>query len=75
MNLRTYLNGLPPNEQADFAARCGTSLGYLRKAISINQRLGHTLCVSIERESGKRVTRQELRTDWQQCWPELANAA
>ncbi len=74
MKLRAFLNALPPKDQADFATRCGTSLGYLRKAISINQRLGHALCVAIERESDKLVTRQELRDDWQHCWPELSAA-
>lgn len=72
MQLRAYLNTLSPKDQADFAARCGTSLGYLRKAISINQRLGLTLCVAIERESKKIVTRQALRDDWRDCWPELS---
>lgn len=73
MELRTYLNGLPPDEQASFAARCGTTVGYLRKAISIGQRFGPATCVAIERESNKAVTRQELRQDdWRHCWPELA---
>lgn len=76
MELRTYLNGLPPDEQASFAARCGTTVGYLRKAISTGQRLGADLCVSIERESNKAVTRQELRPDdWKNFWPELSDAA
>lgn len=75
MELRTYLNGLPPDEQASFATHCGTSVGYMRKAISTGQRLGADLCVAIERESKKAVTRQELRPDdWQKFWPELANA-
>ena len=74
MELRPYLNSLPPDAQADFATRCGTTVGYLRKAISVGQRLGPSLCVAIERESDKSVTRQELRDDWQNCWPELSFA-
>jgi DNA-binding transcriptional regulator YdaS (Cro superfamily) len=72
MDLRTYLNGLPPLRQHDFASRCGTSLGYLRKALSTGQFLGADICVAIERESERAVTRQELRPDdWQRFWPEL----
>lgn len=74
MELRQYLNSLEPEAQADFATRCGTTVGYLRKAISTKQLLGHPLCVSIERESDKQVTRQELRPDWFECWPELQAA-
>lgn len=76
MELRLYLNSLEPEAQADFAARCGTTVGYLRKAISKEQLLGPALCVSIERESKGKVTRPELRnTDWKAIWPELAKAA
>lgn len=76
MELRQYLNGMAFDEQADFSKRCKTSVGYLRKAISTNQSLGPALCVSIERESGRQVTRQELRpNDWESLWPELAKAA
>ena len=76
MELRQYLNGMTASEQANFAKRCDTSVGYLRKALSINQLLGPALCVSIERESTRQVTRQELRpNDWQSLWPELAQAA
>lgn len=76
MELRQYLNGTSPDEQSAFAKRCGTSIGYLRKALSTNQPLGPALCVSIERESNRSVTRQDLRPDdWQSLWPELAQAA
>lgn len=61
--LLDYLNGLSPKEQAAFAARCRTSVGYLRKAISINQRLGESLCINIERESGGAVRCDVLRPD------------
>lgn len=64
--LLTYINGLEPQEREAFAARCKTSLGYLRKAISTKQQLGEGLCIAIERESGRAVTCEELSpdTDW-----------
>jgi DNA-binding transcriptional regulator YdaS (Cro superfamily) len=65
--LLSYLNGLTPSEQAAFAARCETTVGYLRKAISINQLLREKLCIKIESESGRMVLCEDLRTDvdWQ----------
>lgn len=47
-----YLRSLPPAEREAFAARCKTSVGYLRKAVSAKQQLGVELCVHLERESG-----------------------
>ncbi len=58
-----YLNSLPVLEQAAFAARCGTSVGYLRKACSKKQRLGESLCINLERESGRVLTVEQLRPD------------
>lgn len=70
--LLIYLNSLPLPERASFAMRCGTTVGYLKKAISAGQALGVPTCVSIERESGGVVTRKHLRPhDWAENWPEL----
>lgn len=72
-HLLSALNALPTEAQHDLAFRCGTSVGYLRKACSTGQALGPALCVSIERESGGAVSRRELRPDdWRQIWPELS---
>jgi DNA-binding transcriptional regulator YdaS (Cro superfamily) len=62
-NLLTYLNGLPKDMRAQFVTACGTSEGYLRKAISIDQRLGADLCIAIDRESGGAVPCETLRPD------------
>lgn len=72
-SLRKYLNSLTPAEQADFAAACGTSVGYLRKAISIGQQLGESLAISIERESERAITVEELRPDVD--WAVIRNSA
>ena len=72
--LREFLNGKPKLEQAEFAKRCGTTIGYLRKAINKKQELGAELSVSIERESFGLVTRIDLHPEnWRYKWPELAN--
>lgn len=61
-----FLNGLKPPEQVAFAQRCGTTVGYLRKAASKGQKLGDGLCINIERESGRKVMCEDLRAevDW-----------
>ncbi|MGF6806265.1 hypothetical protein OKW30_001391 [Paraburkholderia sp. Clong3] len=70
--LRIFLNSLLRDEQAAFAIACGTTIGYLRKAISTGTELGVPLCCDIERESAFRVTRFDLRPDnWHRNWPDL----
>lgn len=71
--LKAYLNSLTTKEQESFALRCNTTVGYLRKSISRNSRLGAEICVAIERETKGLVTRKHLIEDWHLRWPELAN--
>ena len=71
--LLTYLNGLPKSDRLAFAARCETSEGYLRKAISKGQRLGESLCINIDRESSGAVRCEDLRPDVD--WAYLRDAA
>ena len=61
--LRKYINALTPPEQEAFAGRCGTTVGYLRKAISTDQRVSEGLCMRIGIESGGVVRVQDLRPD------------
>lgn len=64
-----YLNSLSPSEQSAYAARCGTTVGYLRKAISKRQRFDGALARLLDEQSGGVVKRALLRPD---IWPELA---
>jgi len=61
--LLAYLNGLDKVARADFCAACGTTERYLRKAVSVSQRLGADLCINIDRESDGLVTCEHLRPD------------
>lgn len=71
--LRIFLNSLSVSEQESFAKRCGTSIGYLRKALTKSTKLGAALCVAIEKNSNSKVTRKDLYPDdWEKNWPELA---
>lgn len=61
--LLKYLNGLPADAREAFASKCGTSVAYLRKAVSIGQKLGDGLCIAIERESDGAVRCESMRPD------------
>ncbi|MFH1493764.1 MAG: Cro/Cl family transcriptional regulator [Pseudomonadota bacterium] len=61
--LLIFLNSKTPDEQAEFSRACETSIGYLRKAISVRQKLGEKLCINIERESHGTVPCECLRPD------------
>lgn len=64
--LRAYLKTLTPDQQEAFAVRCGTTIGYLRKAMSKRQELGTEIVIAIERESGGQVRCEDMRpnVDW-----------
>lgn len=64
--LRAHLSTLIPAEQAAYAARCGTTIGYLRKALSKGQRFDGGLVRLLHVESGGVVSLSELRPD---IWP------
>lgn len=61
--LRDYINGLSTDEQLDFAARAGTTIGFLRKAISIKQKLGEGICIRLVRASDGALAPEDLRPD------------
>ncbi len=61
--LFAYLQALSPEERDAFVARCGTKMNYLRKARSINQKLGISLCIAIERETKGEIRCEDLRPD------------
>lgn len=62
-SLREYLNSLDRPAQESYAARCGTTLGYLRKALSTKERIAESTSIALERESGGRVLVDDLRPD------------
>jgi len=64
--LRAYLATLTPDAQAAYARRAGTTIGYLRKALSTKPRLDGALVRRLDEESGGAVSRSDLRPD---IWP------
>jgi len=73
--LKTLIKPMSPEEREDFAARCGTTWHFLRNVMYGQRTAGEKLCVAIERESGRAVTRQDMREDWREIWPELPEPA
>ncbi|MDM0011971.1 YdaS family helix-turn-helix protein [Variovorax sp. J22P168] len=74
-DLRRYLNSMSTFAQADFARDCGTSVGYLRKALSKGQRLSEGLCIDIERATAGEVTCEHLRPDRAEAFAYLRESA
>ena len=66
--LRLYLKSLSHDDRAAYARACGTSVGYLRKAISVGARFDGALCLLLDKHSGGKVSKARLRPD---IWPEL----
>ncbi|MDP3651065.1 MAG: YdaS family helix-turn-helix protein [Rhodoferax sp.] len=75
MKFKSYFFGLAPVDRKAFADKVGTSVGHLNNFSYGTTKLAPAICVAIEKESRKAVTRQELRPDdWPHIWPELAQA-
>jgi hypothetical protein len=67
-NLRLYLNSLSQKDREAYALACGTSVNYLRKAISKNQKFDGALCRLLDENSNGVICKADLRPD---IWPEL----
>jgi hypothetical protein len=73
--LRAYLKTLTPDEQAAFAKRCGTSIGYLRKALSTGPKLDGALVRKLSEASAGAVVKSDLRSDIWDAEPKRKKAA
>lgn len=65
--LRNYLNSLSVDAQSAYAADCGTTIGYLRKALSKGHKLDGALARLLDVNSSGTVRRSDIRPD---IWPE-----
>lgn len=71
MRLQAYLIR-PGCSQGRLAQRLGVTQGAISQWLKGTRPIPINRCVEIERITGGLVTRQELRTDWANIWPELA---
>lgn len=58
-----FIGTLTPAERADFADRCGTTVGHLNNIAYDDKTCGEDLAVRIDRESGGKVPVESLRPD------------
>jgi hypothetical protein len=61
--LLAFINAMSEIERERFAVRCGTTVGYLRKAVCVGQELGESLSVRIETHTQDAISVRELRPD------------
>lgn len=71
MDLKTFVKSLPQSERQHFATEAGTTLGHLKNVMYGYQPASPAMAVAIERLTDGQVTRQDLRSDWADIWPEL----
>lgn len=70
MTLSEYIKAARGNG-ATLAASLGISPSLLSQIAKDSSGTSPARCVAIERATGGTVTRQELRADWREIWPEL----
>lgn len=51
------------SDQEEYARKCKTSVGYLRKALSVKQPLGVELVTRLHKHSGGKVRATDVRPD------------
>lgn len=64
MSFKTFWLSMAIPERQAFAQRCGASYNYLNHyAFGAKKRIGESVAIAIDRESGRAVSMDELRTD------------
>ena len=72
MKLKDYTN---EHSQSELAKLIGFAPSFVNQWVSGKRPIPVVACVAIERVTGGKVTRQELRPDdWMDIWPELVPA-
>ena len=72
MKLKDYTN---EHSQSELAKAIGFAPSFVNQWVSGKRPIPVVACVAIERVTGGKVTRQELRPDdWMDIWPELVMA-
>ena len=68
--LREYFNGLNRAEKDEFLSKVdGLTENYLRRALGGGVTFSPARCVQVEKASGGKVTRKQLRPhDWKEIW-------
>lgn len=72
MNLTEYIQADHGNGKR-LADALGIPATFLSQMARGDRSVSPTRCVRIEVLTGGKVTRKDLRTDWKEIWPELAD--
>ncbi|MCL4664465.1 YdaS family helix-turn-helix protein [Burkholderia multivorans] len=73
MNLKEFISSSERGTAKKLAAFLGVSPSYLSQMASGESAISERRCVLIERFTGGKLTRRDLRPDdWHLIWPELA---
>lgn len=62
---------MEPQERAQLARQINVSEQYIYQCLTGRKQMSAALAALAERVSGGAVTRQQLRRDWREVWPEL----
>jgi len=63
MDLRNYINSLSPAAREAFEKESGTTINYLRNAVSAGKKIGADIAIAIDRASRGAVPCEEIRPD------------
>lgn len=61
--MRAYLNSITPEERENVAERCDTSVDYFWQIAGKHRNPSTKLAMKIEKHTGGKVTRHDLRPD------------
>lgn len=75
MELKTYIGKLERGKAAELAASLEVSPSFLSQMASGRAPVSPARCVQIERITNGAVHRRDLRNDFADIWPELAEQA
>lgn len=71
LKLNKYLASQPRGAHARLAEYLGVSYPQLSSMVSGRLSISPAKCVLIERHTGGKVSRKDLRADWAEIWPEI----
>lgn len=61
--LLDYINSMPTKDRVEFENSINTTIAYLRKAISIDQKINIRVCIAIEKATCGSISCEDLRPD------------
>lgn len=73
MLFKDFFFSLPQDKREKLAGQCDVSVGHLQNVAYGLRKASPEICVVVERQSKRAVTREEMRpSDFLRIWPELA---